>query len=272
LNQSGSPQILTATYSGDGNFASSTSDPKGQSVFGTQIVAVNGASYTSSNLATDSWVTIYGDNLASSQIVASTSPYPTSLSGTTVSVTDSTGTQRLAPLYYVSPGQINMLMPTNTAFGLATITVTNANGGSASSITLVTRTAPGLFSANASGAGVAAALVQRVRPDGSQAIENVASFDGNTNALVPVPITIGSDSLYLQLYGTGIRYVSGLSKVTCTIGGQNATVLYAGAAPGFSGLDQVNVQIPAALAGAGSVNVVVTVDGQASNTVTLTFK
>jgi uncharacterized protein (TIGR03437 family) len=60
--------------------------------------------------------------------------------------------------------------------------------------------------------------------------------------------------------------------VTCTIGGQNATVLYGGAAPGFPGLDQVNVQIPAALAGAGSVNVVVTVDGQASNPVTLTFK
>jgi hypothetical protein len=272
LNQSGSPQILTATYSGDANFASSTSDPKGQSVFGTQIVAVNGASYTSSNMAADSWVTIYGDNLANTQLVASTTPYPTALAGTTVQVTDSTGTQRLAPIYFVSPGQINMLMPTNTAFGLATVTVTNPNGASASSIILVTRTAPGLFSANATGAGVAAALVQRVRQDGSQAIENVATFDGNTNQMVAVPITIGSDNLYLQLYGTGIRYVAGLNKVTCTIGGQNATVLYAGAAPGFPGLDQVNVQIPAALAGAGSVNVVVTVDGQASNPVTLTFK
>src|SRR5204863_1099690 len=58
LTQSGSPQIIEATYKGDDYFASSTSDPKGQSVFGTQIVAVNGASYTSSNFAFDSWVSI----------------------------------------------------------------------------------------------------------------------------------------------------------------------------------------------------------------------
>ena len=182
-------------------------------------------------------------------LVAATSPYPTSLGGTTVQVTDANGTQRLAPLYFVSPGQINMLMPTNTAFGLATITVTNPSGATASSILLVTRTAPGLFSANASGSGVAAALVQRVRADGSQAIENVAAFDSNANALVASPITVGTDSLYLQLYGTGIRYVAGLNKVTCTINGKDSQVLYAGPAPGFPGLDQVNVAVPAGMAG-----------------------
>ena len=52
----------------------------------------------------------------------------------------------------------------------------------------------------------------------------------------------------------------------------NALVLYAGAAPGFPGLDQVNVAVPTGMAGAGTVDVVVTVDGQASNTVTLTFR
>jgi uncharacterized protein (TIGR03437 family) len=271
LSQSGSPQILTATYSGDTNFASSTSNPQGQSVFGSQISAVNGAAYTSSNFAPDSWVTIYGSNLASTQLTAVTTPFPTSLAGTTVQLTDANGTQRLAPIYFVSPGQVNALIPSNTAVGLATITVTNPNGATASSVILVTRTSPGLFSANASGQGVAAALVQRVKSDGTQSLENVASYNSSTGQMVALPITIGSDSIYLQLYGTGIRYVSTLAKVTCTINGVNAPVLYASAAPGFAGLDQVNVQVPSGLAAAGSVKVVITVDGQASNTVTLTF-
>ena len=272
LNQSGSPQVLTATYSGDTNFASSTSNPQGQSVFGTQISAVNGAGYTSSNFASDSWVTIYGSNLASTQLTAVTTPFPTSLAGTTVSLTDANGTQRLAPIYFVSPGQVNALIPSNSAIGLATLTVTNPNGASASTVILITRTSPGLFSANASGQGVAAALVQRVKADGTQSLENVASYDSTAGKMVALPITIGSDSIYLQLYGTGIRYVSTMAKVTCTINGVNAPVLYASAAPGFAGLDQVNIQVPSSLAGTGTVNVVVTVDGQASNTVTLTFK
>ena len=65
LSQSGSPQALTATYSGDDNFATSTSNPIGQSVFGTQVTAVNGSSQTVGNYAPDMWVTLYGDNLAS---------------------------------------------------------------------------------------------------------------------------------------------------------------------------------------------------------------
>jgi uncharacterized protein (TIGR03437 family) len=270
LTQSGSPQVLTATYSGDDNFASSTSNPQGQSVFGTQISAVNGASYTSSNFAPDSWVTIFGDNLSSGQVTAVTTPYPTSLAGTTVALVDANGTTKLLPLYFVSAGQINALIPTNTAFGLATLTVTNPQGATASTIILITRTSPGIFSANASGQGVAAALIQRVRADNSQAVENVAAYDSGSNQMVAIPISAGTDSLYLQLYGTGIRYTPTLSKVTCTIGGKNAPVLYASAAPGFYGLDQVNVQVPAGLT--GTVNVVVTVDGQASNTVTLTFQ
>jgi uncharacterized protein (TIGR03437 family) len=60
--------------------------------------------------------------------------------------------------------------------------------------------------------------------------------------------------------------------VTCTIGGQNAQVLYAGAAPGFQGLDQVNVALPAGFNQHGTVNVIITVDSQAANTVTLTFQ
>ena len=55
---------------------------------------------------------------------------------------------------------------------------------------------------------------------------------------------MGNDSINLQFYGTGMRYNPGLNRVTCTINGQNAQVLYAGAAPGFPGLDKVNVALP----------------------------
>jgi hypothetical protein len=271
LNQSGSPQVLTASYSGDDDFATSTSNPQGQSVFGTQVTAVNGASQTVANYAPDMWVTLYGDNMANTTLTASQNPYPNSLGGTTVTITDANGTVRQAPLYFVSPGQINMLIPTNTAFGLATLTVTNPNGATSSTIILVTRTAPGLFTASQNGSGVAAALVQRVKSDGTQSIEQVVQFDSSGKP-VALPINVGTDSIYLQFYGTGIRYNPGLTSVKCTIGGQSAQVLYAGAAPGFQGLDQVNVALPAGFNLHGTVNVVVTVDGQAANTVTLAFQ
>ena len=60
--------------------------------------------------------------------------------------------------------------------------------------------------------------------------------------------------------------------MTCTINGQNLPILFAGAQPTFLGLDQVNVQLPASLAGTGVATVVIRVDGQASNSVTLTFQ
>ena len=155
---------------------------------------MNSASYSSTSFAPNSFATIYGDSLATGQFMAPSVPLPTSLGGTTVTVTDSAGNQLAAGLNYVSPGQINFLIPSNTALGQAKVTVTTPSGVSISTTILITNTAPGLFSANANGQGVAAALVQRVHPDGTQSIENVATYDSNAKVYVPVPIIIGSDS------------------------------------------------------------------------------
>jgi uncharacterized protein (TIGR03437 family) len=73
----------------------------------------------------------------------------------------------------------------------------------------------------------------------------------------------------ITLYGTGIRNRTDLANVQCSIGGVNATVLFAGAQGAFQGLDQVNVLLPAALRGRGTVNLVLTVDGKVTNTVTI---
>ena len=72
-----------------------------------------------------------------------------------------------------------------------------------------------------------------------------------------------TEQVYLELYGTGIRHAK---SVTVTVGGADVPVLYAGAAPGFAGEDQVNIgPLPQSLAGQGSVNILLTADGQAAN-------
>ena len=108
--------------------------------------------------------------------------------------------------------------------------------------------------------------------DGTQTVENVAKLDAAQKLFVPAPISFGNEQLFLTLYGTGIRHTQGQSSVTCTINGQDLPVLFAGAQPTFLGLDQVNVRLPANFAGTGVATVVIRVDGQASNPVTLTFQ
>ncbi len=72
-----------------------------------------------------------------------------------------------------------------------------------------------------------------------------------------------------MLYGTGIQNRAALSDVTVTIGGLTLPAAYAGAAPKYAGEDQVDVLLPASLAGSGTVNVTVSVSGAVSNVVTV---
>jgi len=76
------------------------------------------------------------------------------LAGTTVKVRDSLGVERNAPLFFVSPGQVNYLIPPGSAVGTANITVTNGQGGTATGQSSIAAVAPGLFTANANGTGV----------------------------------------------------------------------------------------------------------------------
>jgi len=271
LNQSGAPRLLAASYSGDGNFTTSTSAAQSQSVFGTQIAVTNAAGYSATNFAPDSAAAVFVNNLVSTTLVAATLPLPTSLSGVTVTVTDSAGVARQAQLYFVSPSQINFLVPTNTAFGLANVTVTNASGATAAGIVLITHTAPGVFTANQSGQGVAQALVVDVTPSGAQSVSNTAQYNPSTGAWTAAPLSMNATDTYvLELFGTGLRY-SANGQATATINGAAVQVQYAGAQPQYPGLDQVNILLPASLKGAGSVQVVVTIAGQAANTVTMTI-
>jgi len=131
---------------------------------------------------------------------------------------------------------------------------------------------PGLFSANGTGKGVAAAVALRIDAQGretSQVIFQCPSGGGTCTA-VPIDLGSASDQVILLLYGTAIRRFT--SEVRATIGGEAADVVGAAAQPQFAGLDQVNVRVPRSLAGKGEVAVQITVDGKRSNIVTAAIR
>jgi uncharacterized protein (TIGR03437 family) len=217
--------------------------------------------------APDSIVSAYGANLAASTTQA-TLPLGTTLDGVTVTVTDSAGASRAALLFYVSPTQINCEIPDGTAPGAATVTVANVNGQSQTGAMQIGAVSPGLFELNAS--GLAAAWVLPVVSGVAQNLQSV--YEVTSSGVVPLPINLGpsGEQVYLELYGTGIRNAK---NVAVTVGGLDVPVLYSGAAPGFAGEDQVNIgPLPQSLAGQGSVNILLTADGQVANTVNLTIQ
>ena len=197
---------------------------------------------------------------------------PPSIGGTLVTVTDALGTERQARIQFVSPEQLNFLMPPDTAPGPATVTVTNADGESASSVVQVAAVAPGIFSANASGLGPAAATFLTVEADGSRSegltFDSNAPLGNRTN----IPIDLGPPGLqvYLSFFGTGFRFQSSASV---QIGGVDVPLLGAVAQGQFEGLDQAVVgPLPPTLGGRGDVEAIFTFDGIQANAVTVNIR
>jgi uncharacterized protein (TIGR03437 family) len=250
------------------------------------LASVSAASFLSAELAPESIVAAFGQNLATTTQTASGVPLPTELAGTTVKVRDSAGVthlagilnaasvERPAGLFFVAPTQVNYQIPPGTAPGPATVTITSGAGAVSAGTVNIANVAPGLFAANANGQGVAAAVVFRRRADGSESFEPVAQFDQAQNRFVSLPIDLGpeTDQVFLILYGVGFRFRSSLAATAVTLGGVNSEVLFAGATPGFVGLDQCNVRLPRSLVGRGEVDVVLTVDGKTANTVRIAIK
>ncbi len=186
---------------------------------------------------------------------------------------DPSGTERLAPLIFVSPSQINYVVPDGTQPGLAAVAVTRNAQTIASGVARVRPVAPTLFSANADGRGVAAAFALHVSADGSRSTDLIFQCGAAAGSCAAVPIDLGSDTdqVYLLLFGTGIR--NRTTPATANVGGLPVPVLAAIAQGQFPGLDQVNVgPLPRSLAGKGVVDIVVTVDNARANTVTATIR
>lgn len=166
-------------------------------------------------LARASIVALFGNGIATTTQAAASVPLPTTLAGTTVKVVDSTATERTAALFFVSPTQINYHLPAAGADGPATVVVTTGNGLIFTESIRLTATAPGIFSVNANGQGLAAAVLLRVTANGAQQYEPVVRFDPAQNRWLAVPIEFGAgDQVFLILFATGARNLSSLPDLS----------------------------------------------------------
>ncbi|MCW5980130.1 MAG: hypothetical protein KIT09_18755 [Bryobacteraceae bacterium] len=241
----------------------------------TTLAAVSAASYQAGlPVAPGSIVSLFDVGFAEKTEAASNVPLPLRLAGVQVYVIDSRGRRTPAPLLFVSPRQINCIVPAETAAGGATFSVEDATGVRSTGVAQIEAVAPSLFTANNDGRGAPAAVAVRVTAGGHQTPLDVFRCGDAPGTCEPAPISSGapSDQVIVSLFGTGIRGRSALENVQATIGDESADVLYAGPQPQFEGLDQVNVRIPESLAGAGRVEVRLLVDTRPSNAVTIDIR
>ena len=251
-----------------------------------KATTVSAANYKAESITNGTIVAAFGLDLAPSTLVARTVPLPTELAGTRVLVTDVNGTERPAPLFFVSPGQINYQIPEQSALGLAKVTINSGTGSSSEGTITIIKVGPAIFTSNASGSGFPSGLILRVKKDNSTAYEPIARYDTATAKFVAVPIDFGTvtggdaDKLFLILFGTGWRANTGINTLTARVvnTGTSATnpvslpILYAGAQGGLVGLDQLNLQLPTTLKGRATIDFQFTAEGKAANTVMITMK
>ena len=260
---------LTASYSGNSSYYGETATASvtvTSPTNGTPTIGgvANAASYSQS-FAAGGILSVFGTQLAPASGSAPSLPLPIMLAGTTVTINGYN-----APLYYVSPKQLNIQIPYEVVNGsteaLSSLTVDN-NGASSTYSFYVAAAAPGIFTTNSQGTGPGAIL--------------------NTSyQLVDASYPATPGSTYIQIYCAGLGPVTNqpadgavalsvpLSKTTTTpqvtIGGVPATdVTFSGLAPSFVGEYQVNVLVPAGVAAGSAVPVTVSIGGATSNTVTI---
>jgi uncharacterized protein (TIGR03437 family) len=207
-----------------------------------QMTVRNGASFASAQpMAPGSFAAVFGQNLCS-QTAAGNWIAPGQLP-TTVGNCSVTVNGMAAMLQYVSPGQINLIVPPNMSPGEATVAVNNGSQVMDGSMT-IGLAGPGIFTMNGMGVGEGAIL------------------NGMTWQPGPFSIDTNGRSTVMSTYVTGLDLSS---PPTVSIGGMPAGVMWYGTAPGYAGLQQINVSLPAGVAGTGRVPVTVTSNGQTSN-------
>ena len=233
----------------------------------TVATSISAASFETIPLPPMSVGTVFGEGLVDRIVVAQSFPLPTTLGGLTARITDASGRQQNAGLYFVSQSQVNFLVPAGTAEGNATVDIRNATDTISTGNFRITAVAPALFSVSRDGRGTPAGQYIIVRSDGSRA-------DGFlfTDTLSPMPLNVNSGQVYVVLYGTGFRS-GAANSFTALVGNQSVPILAVAPSPEFPGLDQIAIgPLPASLAGAGTVQVTVSIAGNTSNALSIVIQ
>ena len=224
----------------------------GTGVFVNPYGVVNAASNAPGGapISPGEFVTVFGSNLAAATLQAG-APYPAVLGGVTVTVNN-----LAAPLYLVSQNQINFLVPYAVTGSTANIVVKNADGTSNTVAVPLSTTSPGIYSVDYSGAGYGVilhadySLVSTASP--AKRDETVQVFLTGLGAVKPaVADGVAAPSSPLSLAALDS------SQLTVYMNGQPAAVQFAGLAPGFPGLYQLNVTVPMNLTALGQVDIAI---------------
>jgi uncharacterized protein (TIGR03437 family) len=228
---------------------------------------VNGASYGGDPPAPGSIGSLFGANLAPGTEAAGAVPLPTILMGVSVSVNNVP-----APLFFVSPGQINFQFPWELLGQTQAAVVVSSNGVSSPAVTVPLSSAgPAIFTVNSQGTGQGTVQIANTNVFAAP----VGSISGNTSR----PATRGVD--YISIYCNGLGAIKGtaasgipgngetITPARVSIGGVDAPVTYSGLAPGFVGLYQVNALVPSSAPLGSTVPLVITIGTASSNTVTM---
>jgi uncharacterized protein (TIGR03437 family) len=207
-----------------------------------QMTVVNGASFDPSQpVAPGSFATMFGQNLCSQTMAGNwiaPGQLPTTLGGCSVTVNGAS-----AMMQYVSPGQINFIMPSGAGSGQATVSV-NTGTQMMTGTVMAGPAGPGTFALNGMGMGEGAML--------NSAMGQIGPFSTTTSG----------QPTYVSIYVTGLDLTTTPSVM---IGGMPVDVMWSGNAPGYAGLQQINITLPAGMAGIGRAPVMVTSNGQAGN-------
>lgn len=223
-----------------------------------QIAAVqNGASF-GKEIAAGSWATLYGTFAGVTQTIGQT-PVGTNLAGVTVTVASLP-----APVYFVSTGQINFIVPAATPAGLQPLQVKVGSATFDSTIRILTA-APGLFTQDAATPPKGAVLNQNYTLNTSSNValrgDTVQIFGSGPGAFKNA-VTDGAGAPSNPLNTTK-------STPQVFVAGVPAEVQFTGLAPNFAALWQLNIKVPTQSFITGRVPVVVFMDGVSSNEVTI---
>ncbi len=234
----------------------------GTGVFVNPQAIVNAASNAPAGdaIAPGEFIAIYGSGLAAAPTQATALPFPTSLGGATVSIN---GT--LAPIYFVSAGQINCIVPYGATGPTATITVTNGSLSNPVTVSLA-RTAPGVFTVDTSGTGDGAithsdgSLVSSSSP--AKKGETVVTYASGLGALT-TPVKDGSGASGINNATTQLTvYVAGIPSPSVSY--QGLTV--------EAGLYQINFTVPSTLTFTGELPLAIQTPEAFTDSVTIAVR